>query len=90
LQSPQAPHRNRSPTNEQTQQPAWTSHLGASRLLSLPLFGLLSYVEPVLLFVASLVLGETLTAIDAISYSLLAIALAVLALGGFNTGVRVR
>lgn len=59
-------------------------YLQASRMLPISLFGLLSYVEPVLLFVAALVLGETLTVFGAAVYVLLAVALALLAVDGFG------
>lgn len=60
---------------------AMTAYLAASHLLSMPVFGLLTYVEPVLMFAASLLLGERLTASDAVAYGLLAVALGVLAAG---------
>lgn len=63
---------------------AMSAYLGASRLLTLPLFGLLSYVEPVLMFVVSLLLGERLHPYDGAVYGLLAVALAVLAVDGFR------
>lgn len=62
-----------------------TAYLAASRLLSMPVFGLLTYVEPVLLFIVALVLGESLQAVDLAVYGLLALALAVLGAGGFRT-----
>lgn len=63
---------------------AMTAYLSASRLLALPLFGLLSYVEPVLMFVVALLLGEHLHPLDGVVYGLLAVALAVLAIDGFR------
>lgn len=63
---------------------AMTAYLAASHLLSMPVFGLLTYVEPVLMFVASLLLGEHLTASDAVAYGLLAVALGVLAAGSLS------
>jgi chloramphenicol-sensitive protein RarD len=63
---------------------AMSAYLGASRLLTLPLFGLLSYVEPVLMFVVSLMLGERLHTFDIVVYGLLAASLTVLAIDGFR------
>lgn len=60
---------------------AMALYLAASVLLSMPIFGLLSYGEPILLFIAALLLGETLNGTDVIVYSLLGFALAIL---GFN------
>lgn len=64
---------------------AMTAYLTASRLLALPLFGLLTYVEPVLMFVVALLLGERLDALDVVVYGLLAVALTVLAVDGFRS-----
>ncbi|ALC04647.1 protein RarD [Corynebacterium deserti GIMN1.010] len=61
---------------------AMALYLAASVLLSMPMFGLLSYGEPILLFVAALLLGESLNLSDAIVYSLLALALGVLGFDG--------
>jgi chloramphenicol-sensitive protein RarD len=63
---------------------AMSAYLAASRLLTLALFGLLSYVEPVLMFVVSLVLGEHLHPFDVVVYTLLAVALTVLAVDGYR------
>ncbi|MBS1698592.1 MAG: EamA family transporter RarD [Actinobacteria bacterium] len=63
---------------------AMMAYLGASRLLGLPLFGLLSYVEPVLLFVVALLLGSRLQPWDPLVYTLLGVALVVLAVDGFR------
>jgi chloramphenicol-sensitive protein RarD len=63
---------------------AMTLYLAASRLLTLAVFGLLSYVEPVLMFVAALVLGERALAPDMVAYGLLAAALAILAVGSIS------
>lgn len=57
-------------------------YLAASVLLSMPIFGLLSYGEPILLFVAVLILDEALNSTDAIAYYLLACALALLGFDG--------
>ncbi|MCV7362115.1 EamA family transporter RarD [Mycolicibacterium neworleansense] len=64
---------------------AMAAYVAASSLLSMPVFGLLTYVEPVLLFGVALMLGERLTGLDAVVYALLAVALTVLAIGGFRT-----
>lgn len=63
---------------------AMSAYLTASRTLGLPLFGLLSYAEPVLLFVAALLIGARLRPWDALVYGLLAVALIVLAADGFR------
>lgn len=60
---------------------AMTLYIVAAQRLSLSLFGLLSYLEPVLLLGAALLLGERLTASDAIVYGPIGLALACLALG---------
>ncbi|QBE49222.1 EamA family transporter [Leucobacter triazinivorans] len=64
---------------------AMAAFLAASRLLPLPLFGLLGYLEPVLLVVVALLLGERLTGADLVVYGLLAVALAVLGIDGFRS-----
>ncbi|MGO3885860.1 MAG: EamA family transporter [Mycetocola sp.] len=53
----------------------------ASQRLTLGLFGLLSYLEPVLLLCAALVLGESLTSSDAFVYGPIALALVLLSIG---------
>ena len=63
---------------------AMSAYVGASSLLSMPVFGLLTYVEPVLMFGVALLLGERLTGLDALVYASLAAALTVLAVGGFR------
>ncbi|OMC28498.1 hypothetical protein A5740_19840 [Mycobacterium sp. GA-1841] len=63
---------------------AMAAYVAASSLLSMPVFGLLTYVEPVLLFGVALLLGERLTALDMVVYALLAVSLTVLAVGGFR------
>ncbi|SDH62030.1 EamA family transporter RarD [Agrococcus jejuensis] len=56
-------------------------YLSASRMLPFGLFGLLTYVEPVLLVVVStLLLGEAVGASDALVYGPIAVALVLLAL----------
>ena len=54
----------------------------ASRLLPLGLFGLLSYVEPVLLVGVSLLLGESVKSGEGLTYVGVGTAVTVLALGG--------
>lgn len=54
----------------------------ASRLLSMSLFGLLSYVEPALMLVASLLLGERIHADEWFTYSMIWAAVLVLVVGG--------
>ncbi|WP_308221300.1 EamA family transporter RarD [Microbacterium aerolatum] len=61
---------------------AMVCYILASRLLPLSLFGLLSYLEPVLLLGASLLLGEILTVADAFVYIPIVIALVMLGLSG--------
>lgn len=56
--------------------------LSASRLLPLPLFGLLAYMEPVALVLISLLLGERPRGSDLMTYGLLALALSLLAIEG--------
>lgn len=57
-------------------------HSLASRYLPLGLFGLLSYVEPVLLVAVSLMLGERIRPEEYLTYTGVCLAMAVLALGG--------
>lgn len=61
---------------------AMTCYIFASRLLPLSLFGLLSYLEPVLLLGAALLLGETFTPQDAFVYVPIVAALVLLGLSG--------
>ena len=63
---------------------AMSLYLAAATLLPLPVFGLLSYVEPVLLVGVALLLGERMQGADAVVYVILAVALAVLAVEGFR------
>lgn len=65
-------------------------YLAASSLLSMPVFGLLSYVEPVLLVGVALLLGERMQQADALVYGILAVALALLAVEGFRVARRQR
>ncbi|MGW4929856.1 EamA family transporter RarD [Agromyces sp. NPDC004153] len=62
---------------------AMASYLAASRALSMPVFGMLTYVEPLLLFVAALLLGEQLHGTDVMVYLIIAAALALLAVDAF-------
>ena len=57
-------------------------YMTASRLLPLGLFGLLSYVEPVLLVVAALLVGERMQAGQEPMYVLIALGVGMLALEG--------
>ncbi len=63
---------------------AMASYLAAARLLSIPLFGLLGYLELVLLVAVSFMLGERMDAGDLVTYGLLVVALALLAADGFR------
>lgn len=65
-------------------------YLGAASLLSLSIFGLLSYVEPVLLLVAAVAMGEQLFLRDAFTYAPIVLALTVLALDGFRSSRSLR
>lgn len=60
-------------------------YLGAAATLSLSIFGLLSYVEPVLLLVAAVMMGEHLKINDALTYGPILLALSVLAFDGFRS-----
>ncbi|MBS0466630.1 MAG: EamA family transporter RarD, partial [Proteobacteria bacterium] len=57
-------------------------YMAASRWLPLGLFGLLSYVEPVLLALVALALGESIKADQWLSYGPIFAAVAVLVLDG--------
>lgn len=63
---------------------AMAAYLSAAAALSMPLFGLLSYAEPVLLFLVALLLGERLETVDIVTYSVLGLSLALLAADGFQ------
>lgn len=67
---------------------AMVLYLAASSALSMPVFGLLGYVEPVLLVVVALVLGERMHGADPLVYGMLALALALLAVDGFRAARR--
>lgn len=57
-------------------------YLAASAQLTIPVFGLLGYVEPVLLVVVALLLGERIEGADVIVYAVLVVALGLLAIEG--------
>lgn len=69
---------------------AMSLYLAAAALLPLPVFGLLSYVEPVLLVGIALLLGEQMHGADGWVYLILALALTVLAVEGFRGARRAR
>lgn len=61
---------------------ALSLYLAASRLLSMSLFGLLSYAEPALLVVASLLIGERISGGEWFSYGAIWGAVLILTVGG--------
>lgn len=61
---------------------ALSLYLAASRLLSMSLFGLLSYAEPAFLLVASLLIGERISSDDWFAYGAIWGAVVILAVGG--------
>ena len=61
---------------------ALISYILASKMLSFSLFGLLGYVEPVLLVVVAFVIGETIAAQEWPTYLAIWLSLSVLALEG--------
>ncbi|QAB17361.1 permease [Leucobacter muris] len=63
---------------------AMFAYLAAAQRLPLPVFGVLGYLEPVLLVVVALLLGERLHGSDLLTYGLLAVALGLLAVEGFR------
>lgn len=65
-------------------------YLAASSWLSMPVFGLLSYVEPVLLVGVALLIGERMQDADGVVYGILALALTLLAVEGFRAARRQR
>ncbi len=65
-------------------------YLLASRLLSMSLFGLLSYAEPALLLVASLLMGERIARGEWFTYGAIWAAVLVLVVGGTAEVVRMR
>lgn len=62
----------------------------ASRLLPFSLFGLLSYVEPVLLVIVALLLGETINANQWLTYIPIWLAVMLLVLEGAHHLLRRR
>jgi Predicted permeases len=62
----------------------------AGQLLPLSLFGLLGYVEPVLLVVVSLLLGETIQMGEVPTYFGVGLAVVILALGGARSRGKAR
>ena len=69
---------------------ALISYILASRMLAFSLFGLLSYVEPVLLVLVALLLGESITAGQWMTYLPIWLAVVVLIFEGFKHLVRQR
>ncbi|PWB31824.1 EamA family transporter RarD [Pseudomonas sp. SDI] len=69
---------------------ALISYVMASRLLAFSLFGLLSYVEPVLLVFVALALGESIAADQWLTYVPIWLAVLVLVLEGFKHLLRQR
>ncbi len=65
-------------------------YLSASRLLTLSVFGLLSYLEPALLVVASLLNGERINAGEWLTYGAIWTAVLVLLVGGVAAILRER
>lgn len=65
-------------------------YLTASRLLTLSVFGLLSYLEPALLVVASLLNGERIGADEWLTYGTIWAAVGVILIGGVVTLIRER
>lgn len=61
---------------------ALTAYFMAARLLPMTLFGLLGYTEPVLLVIVALVLGETVSGAEWLTYAPIWLALALLASEG--------
>ncbi|QZY53110.1 EamA family transporter RarD [Leucobacter tenebrionis] len=57
-------------------------YIAASRLLTLSIFGLLSYLEPALLMVASMLNGERIAAGEVVIYGAIWVAVLVLVAGG--------
>lgn len=69
---------------------ALISYILASRMLAFSLFGLLSYVEPVLLVIVALLLGESISAGQWLTYLPIWLAVLVLMFEGFKHLVRQR
>tara|TARA_B100001109_G_scaffold255328_1_gene257830 strand:+ start:68765 stop:69655 length:891 start_codon:yes stop_codon:yes gene_type:complete len=67
---------------------ALLSYMGASQRLPLVLFGMLGYVEPLLLFAVALMLGEAVTAMDMWTYIPIWLAVLCLVLEGSRQLIR--
>lgn len=67
---------------------AMFAYLTAAQLLSLPVFGMLGYLEPIFLVAVALILGERLQPGDLLTYGLLATALGILAIDGLRRSPR--
>ena len=65
-------------------------YMVASRLLSMSMFGLLSYVEPAMLLVASLLIGERIAAGEWFTYGAIWAAVLILVAGGAAEVIRGR
>lgn len=63
-------------------------YIAASRMLTLSLFGLLSYLEPALLMVSALLIGETIARNELVLYGAVWIAVLVIVGGGIAQLVR--
>lgn len=64
------------------------AYYGASRMMPFSLFGLLGYVEPVLLVVVAFILGETLSGAEYFTYGPIWLAVLVLMIEGTRTVIR--
>lgn len=74
---------------------AWTGialilYIAASRLLTLSVFGLLSYLEPALLVVASILNGEQITGSEWYIYIMIWLAVLLLVIGGTVSALHAR
>jgi chloramphenicol-sensitive protein RarD len=69
---------------------ALVTYVMASRLLAFSLFGLLSYVEPVLLVAVALILGESIAPDQWLTYLPIWLAVVVLVLEGVRHLLRQR
>lgn len=67
---------------------ALTLFILASRLLPLSTFGLLSYLEPALLMIAALLIGETIAPDEIITYAAVWTAVLIVVIGGSVQAVR--
>jgi len=66
---------------------ALVCYFAASRLLSFSLFGLLGYVEPILLVGVALVLGERIASSDWPTYVMIWLAVLCLAIEGLRSAI---